>query len=117
MKALVTGTLGALLLAMGTAAALAQIGPGMGAAMGGGMGPGGGWRVTQGNTPGYALMTSTERSAHQAKIRDLRTYEECRTYMGEHHRMMEARAQEKGTKLMAMRADPCADLRAAGRIK
>jgi hypothetical protein len=117
MRTLVIGTLSALLLGIGATTALAQMGPGMGAAMGGGMGPGGGWRVTQGNTPGYALMTPAERGAHQTKISSLRTYEECRTYMDEHHRMMETRAKEKGTTLMMMRADPCTDMKAAGRIK
>lgn len=113
MRTLIVGSLSALLLAVGAATALAQMGPGMG----GGMGRGGGWRVTQGNTPGYALMTAAERSAHQTKIGSLRTYAECKAYMDEHHRMMETRAKERGTKLMMMRADPCSDMKAAGRIQ
>jgi len=113
MRTLVIGTLSALLLGIGATTALAQMGPGMGA----GMGPGGGWHVNQGNTPGYALMTPAERNAHQAKMQSLKTYQECKAYIDEHHRTMEARAKEKGTKLMVMRADPCGDMKAAGRIK
>jgi hypothetical protein len=113
MKTLLKGTLGVLLLGIGVTGAVAQMGPGMGK----GIAAGGAWHMTQGNTPGYALMTPEERSAHQAKMQSLRAYDECKTYVAEHHRLMEARAKEKGSKLMVMRADPCADMRAAGRLK
>lgn len=93
------------------------MGAGMGPGMGGGMGRGAGWRASQGNTPGFLLMTPQERAAHQAKMGSVRTYDECKAYLDQHRSSMEARAKEQGKALTHMRADPCADMRAAGRIR
>ncbi|MGB0127825.1 MAG: hypothetical protein WBP72_09310 [Rhodocyclaceae bacterium] len=92
-------------------------GAGMGAGMGGGMGAGGGWRASQGNTPGFLLMTPQERTEHQAKMGSVRTYGECKAYLDQHRSKMEAKAKEQGKTLTHMRADPCADMKAAGRIR
>jgi hypothetical protein len=95
----------------------AGMGGGMGPGMGGGMGRGAGWRAGQGNTPGFALMTPQERAEHQATMGSVKTYDECKTYLDQHRSKMEARAKEQGKTLTHMRADPCADMKAAGRIK
>lgn len=99
----------------------AGMGPGMGQGMGGmgpGMGgPGRGWRAAQGNTYGFAFMTPQERAEHQAKMGSAKTYGECKAYLDDHRSKMEARAKQQGKTLNHMRADPCADMRAAGRIK
>lgn len=89
-------------------------GPGMGGAMGGGMGLGAGRgaaRWGQGVTPGWALMTPEERTAHQAKMRSTTTHADCRAYVEQHHAEMAARAKERGVAVPAMpRRDPCAGL-------
>ncbi|BAL97966.1 hypothetical protein [Rubrivivax gelatinosus] len=89
-------------------------GPGMGGGMGGGMGPGGGRgaaRWGQGVTPGWALMTPEERTAHQTKMRSMTTGADCRAYVEQHHTEMAARAKERGVAVPAMpRRDPCAGL-------
>jgi hypothetical protein len=98
----------------------AGMGPGMGRGMGGmgpGMGPGRGWRASQGNTFGFAYMTPQERAEHQTKMGSVKTYDECKAYVDDHRTKMEARAKAQGKTLTHMRADPCADMRAAGRIK
>ncbi|WP_200229369.1 hypothetical protein [Rubrivivax gelatinosus] len=88
------------------------MGPGGGRGPGAGMGPGSGRaRAGQGVTPGWALMTPEERTAHQAKMRAMTTRADCRAYVEQHHADMGARAQERGVAVPAMpRRDPCAGL-------
>ncbi|MGC4078719.1 MAG: hypothetical protein QM702_17105 [Rubrivivax sp.] len=96
----------------------AGMGPGMGPGMGGGMGQGrgqgagrGAARWGQGVTPGWALMTPEERTAHQTKMRSMTTHADCRAYVEQHHNEMAARAKERGVAVPAMpRRDPCAGL-------
>ena len=102
--------------AQAPAASAPTPGPGMGPGMGGGMGPGRGMgpgaaRWGQGVTPGWALMTPDERTAHQAKMRAMTTRGDCRAYVEQHHADMAARAKERGAAVPAMpRRDPCAGL-------
>ena len=136
-------TLIALLGAALTAPVLAQGGPGMGGGMGGGagmcarmdggccmgnsgpgsrnMGPGArggrGMQFNQGNTPGWALMTPEERTANQLRMRDVKTYDECKLVQGEHRSLMETRAREKGVTLPAPRQNGCDNMKARGFIK
>ena len=56
-------------------------------------GPGGG------DPPGWSLMTPEERAAHHERMRSLKDYAECREYMTQHHKKMEARTREKGKRL------------------
>ena len=60
------------------------------------------WAAEQGNTAGWQLMTSAERTEHQTKMRSFKTYEECKSYQQEHHAQMEVRAKEKGMTLPPM---------------
>lgn len=105
-------TLIALLLGLGATTALAELGTGIGPGTRQGMGPSVGWAVSQENTPGYALMTAEERNAHRDQMRSVKSYEECKTYMDDHHRKMQARAKERGSALQVMRADPCRNMKA-----
>lgn len=98
----------ALALALAVIGLHAQPGPGMG-----GMGPR--WQVTDGNTPGMALMTPQERLEHQNRMRAMQSYDECVAYIGDHHARMVARAQEQGVVLAAPR-NPCETMRSRGRL-
>ncbi|MDD2927142.1 hypothetical protein [Rhodoferax sp.] len=104
---------------------LAQPGPGAGAGlmMQGASQPGPGargmrnMRFDKGNTPGWALMTAEERSAFQAKMHAVKTYDECKLLQIEHHAAMEARAKEKGVTLPTPRQNGCDNMKARGFIK
>ena len=119
--------------------AMAQMGPGMGGAWGGGpgmqgggwgMGPGGGrgmhgmgrggmgpgMMAQQNVARGWQLMTPEERTAQQTKMRAVKTYDECKTVQTEHRTVMEARAKEKGLTLMSPRGNRCDMLKARGLI-
>lgn len=72
------------------------------------------WRASEGNTTGWDLMSPQERIEHQATIRGFTDYDDCRAYQLAHHRLMEARAKERGLPPPAGRRDFCAHLRPAG---
>lgn len=95
------------------ASAFAQMGPG------GGMGPGGNGRFAwnQDYTPGWTLMTAQERTDWSTKMHEVKTYDDCKTLQAEHHKTMEARATEKGVKLMPQRQNGCDAMKARGFIK
>ena len=112
--ALLAGALAAPLLAAAESTPSPNPPPCMGA---GPCGGGGGWQAGPRNTPGYTLMTPEERTAHVAKMRSLKTMEECETYLTEHRAAMAKRAQEQGKAMPRMRRDPCAMLKQQGAIK
>lgn len=63
-------------------------------------------------TPGWSMMTPAERKEHQAKLRSMTKYGDCKAYMDQHHQEMAARAKEKGrTVPQQPRHDGCADLK------
>lgn len=114
--------LATLLGAAFTTVAVAQVGPGPGMGTGPGMqgtGPGAmrGMRFDKTNTPGWTLMTAQERAANQAKMRAVKTYEECKLVQTEHHAAMEARAKEKGVTLLTPRQNACDRMKARGFIQ
>jgi len=60
------------------------------------------------SSPGWALMTPQERTEHQAKMRSMKTHEECNAYMVEHKVQIATRAAERNVQLRTQRRDPCA---------
>lgn len=92
---------------------------GMGGAGGWGMGPGGGrgMMAAQNGAPGWQLMTPEERTAQQAKMRAVKTYDECKAVQAEHRTLMETRAKEKGVTPFTPRGNPCDNLKARGLIQ
>lgn len=111
----IRSTLFALVVASLSLPAIAQPGPGAGP--GAGARQGGGFRFNQDNTRGWALMTDQERVAHRDKMLSFKTYDECKAYQVEHHALMEARAKEKGTKLLMPRNNACDRMKASGLLK
>ena len=51
------------------------------------------------NSPGWALMTAQERSEHRSKMLGFTNYEDCASYVAEHHAKMLERARDKGVTL------------------
>ena len=76
-----------------------------------------GMQFNQGNTPGWTLMTPEERTASQARMRQVKTYDECTLAQTEHRSLMEARAKEKGVTLTVPRQNACDNMKARGFIK
>ena len=79
-------------------------------------GPGTGARARWGRsqTPGWAMMSESERQQHANRMRDFKSYEECKAYADQHHEQMSARAKERGQSMPAQpRRDPCAGLKPA----
>ena len=95
---------------MGTGPAASA--PGMGMGMGKGPGAGrGAARWGSDFTPGWSLMTPEERKDHQAHMRAMTTYDECKTYRDQYHEQMATRAKERGGKALAQpRRDACSGL-------
>lgn len=76
------------------------------------------WAANQGNTWGWQLMTPAERTEHQTKMLSFKTYDECKAYQEDHHKLMEARAKEKGVTLPAVGARyGCDNMKARGYFK
>lgn len=104
-----------------TGAAPLMQGAGSGPGPGAGMGPGArgmrNMRFDKVNTPGWTLMTAQERVANQNKMREVKTYEECKMMQAEQHQMMQTRAKEKGVTLNAPRQNACENMKARGFIK
>jgi hypothetical protein len=110
----------AVLIGLSTGAALAQPAAGMGpdrmgagpGASASGMGMGrGAERWDTDDTPGWKLMTPDERKDHQAHMRAMKSYDECKAYQAQHHGQMVARAKERGAKALAQpQRDACRGL-------
>ncbi len=76
------------------------------------------WAANKGNTAGWQIMTPEERAEHQTKMRSFKTYDECKTYQEEHHKLMMERAKEKGLALPAMASGyGCDNMKARGFLK
>lgn len=80
-----------------------------------GKGPGGGPRGGRwGNqyTAGWSLMTPQERAEHQAKMRGMTSYDDCKAYQEQHHQQMAERAKAKGIQSLPQpRRDACINLK------
>jgi len=80
-----------------------------------GKGPGYGFNAD--NTRGWSLMTPEERTEHQNKMLATKTVDECKAVQEEQHKLMEARAKEKGTTLGTPKVNACERMKARGVIK
>ena len=81
-----------------------------------GAGPGR-YAFNQDNAPGWALMTPAERSVHRDKMLALKSLDECRIYLTQHHEEMLARAREQGVTLRGPRFNACEQMQARGFLK
>lgn len=85
------------------------------------MGPGGGkgmrFKFNKDNTPGWALMSAEERTAHRSSMMAAKSYDECKAAQEAHHKAMEVRAKEKGVTLPAPRYNGCDRMKARGFFK
>ncbi|HYR25627.1 MAG TPA: hypothetical protein VEQ09_07345 [Aquabacterium sp.] len=63
------------------------------------------------NTPGWKLMSREERQAHRAKMKGMKSVDECQAYVDQHHAEMVERAKAKGEQLSPERHDACSWLK------
>ena len=122
-------------LVAGTALAHGGYGPGHGMGCGAGYGPGGGQGCAAGAGPGAcgaaggpgmhqgmgpgrgaALLTDEERTAHRAKMQSLASYDECKSYMADFSKQVQARAKEKGVAVGGPNEAMCDRMKAHGRF-
>ena len=59
-------------------------------------------------------MTEEERTAHQIKMRAVKTYDECKVLQADHRKLIEERAKEKGVTLPVARQLGCERMQARG---
>lgn len=77
-----------------------------------GGGPGkGGPQFGAGNTPGWAMMSAEERTAHREKMLAFKDAPSCEAYMAEHHKAMSERAKAQGKTLPAPAGRGCEHLK------
>ncbi len=74
----------------------------------GGHGPGAGHGAT--------LLTEEERTAHRAKMQSLASYDECKSYMADFSKQIQARAKEKGQAVGGPNEAMCDRMKAHGRF-
>jgi hypothetical protein len=74
----------------------------------GGHGPGAGH--------GAILLTEEERTAHRAKMQSLASYDECKSYMADFSKQIQARAKEKGQTVGGPNEAMCDRMKAHGRF-
>jgi len=85
-------------------------GPGPGMMQGGGMH---GWQANSDNTPGWGMMSGTERDEHHRRMLGMTNAAECKAYMDKHRADMTERAKQRGGTApgaVAPPHDPCARL-------
>ncbi len=59
------------------------------------------------NTPGWKLMTAQERADYRAKMKGMKTPEECQAFVDQHQADMVERAKAKGSEVIPERNDAC----------
>ena len=75
------------------------------------------FQFDQDNVPGWTLMSSAERATHHQKLLSFKTIEECKAYMAEHRKKMEARARERNQTLRTPRFDVCEQMKVKGLLE
>jgi len=75
------------------------------------------WFAGGENIRGAQLMTPEERKFHVVRIQDMKSFDECRSYMQAHYLELDKRAMEKHVTLPPVTGDPCEVMRAMGRFR
>lgn len=62
-------------------------------------------------------MTQEERQKYVARLLDMQTFEECRTYIATHSLTIESRAKAQNIPLPPVKGDPCEMMRTMGKVR
>lgn len=75
------------------------------------------WYTIPDNIRGAHLMTQEERSVHVYRLQNMKTFDECKTYMQKHYIELEQRAMNQRVMLPPIQVDPCEMMRLMGRFR
>jgi hypothetical protein len=75
------------------------------------------WYSSGDNVRGAQLMTAQERKGYATSLPNMKSMDECRSYMNAHNLELDKRAKERGVTLPPISGDPCAVMQTLGRIK
>ncbi|MDD5388236.1 MAG: hypothetical protein PHD37_02750 [Gallionellaceae bacterium] len=75
------------------------------------------WYSSGDNVRGAELMTAQERKEYASRLPNMKSMDECRTFMNAHNLELDKRAKERGVTLPPISGDPCAVMKTFGRIK
>jgi hypothetical protein len=75
------------------------------------------WYSSGDHIRGADLMTPEERKAYASKLPNMKSMDECRTFMNAHNLELDVRAKERGVTLPPISGDPCVVMKTMGRIK
>ncbi len=75
------------------------------------------WHAQGDNVRGAQFMTQEERKAYVARLLNMKTPEECKSYMQAHHLEIDRRAKERNVVLPPLKGDPCEVMARMGRIR
>jgi hypothetical protein len=75
------------------------------------------WYTIPDNIRGAHLMTQEERSQHVYRLQNMKTFDECKTYMQKHYMELEHRAKDRSAPLPPIQVDPCEMMRMMGRFR
>lgn len=70
-----------------------------------------------GNTPGWSLMTTQERTDHREKMMGMKSHEECMAYHTGHMKMMQDRANEQSKKMKMPQSNGCDMMKSRRKFK
>jgi len=72
------------------------------------------WYASSDNFRGAQLMSPEERKTHLARLQNMQSFDECRTYMQAHYLELDKRAKQKNMALEPIQGDPCEAMRVMG---
>ncbi len=75
------------------------------------------WYASGDNVRGAELMTAQERKDYATRLPNMKSMDECRTFMNVHNLELDKRAKERGVSLPPISGDPCVVMKTMGRIK
>ncbi len=75
------------------------------------------WYSSGDNVRGAELMTPQERKEYASRLPNMKSMDECRTFMNAHNLELDKRAKERGMILPPISGDPCVVMKTFGRIK
>lgn len=75
------------------------------------------WYASGENFRGAQLLSPDERKAHVARLQNMRSFDECKSYMQGHYLDLDKRAQAAGSTLPPVQGDPCEVMRTMGRFR
>jgi hypothetical protein len=75
------------------------------------------WYASGDQIRGAQLMTAEERQKYVHDLQNIRSMEQCRTYMHDHEYALEVRAKASGVTLPPVKGDPCEVMQRMGRFR